>query len=153
MTENEWRDIPSFPLYQANVKGEIRNVKTGKVLKPHVNVHGYVAINLRQKGRYRCKLLHRLLAEVFIPKPEGKTEVNHKDLDRANYSLDNLEWVTSSENKRYSLRRGRGRGACLERQLAILTFEGSAYYSQSMVAKLFGVSRNMVQKTKKNFYA
>lgn len=54
-----------------------------------------------KKGVYKSFSVHRMLAIFFIPNPENKPEVNHKDKNRLNNSLDNLEWVTKSENERH----------------------------------------------------
>ena len=63
---------------------------------------GYAYHNVPvEKGKYKQLLVHRMLAIFFIPNPENKPEVNHKDKNRSNNSLDNLEWVTKSENERH----------------------------------------------------
>lgn len=82
--------------------------------KQTLNHDGYPIVSLMKitKGNhreYRSIPIHILMATAFVPKPKTteKLEVNHKDFDRANYNLDNLEWITHKENVAYSYERGR----------------------------------------------
>jgi hypothetical protein len=77
--------------------GDIVSPK-GRRLKSHVSSHGYVKVCINKRGRF----LHRLLAEAFIPNPKGKATVNHKDGDKTNNAIDNLEWATHKENSRHA---------------------------------------------------
>lgn len=72
--------------------------KFGKSISTRINKSGYVTIAIYYNGKYRRTGLHRILAESFIPNPENKAEVNHKDLNKQNNSLENLEWCTHQEN-------------------------------------------------------
>lgn len=100
MTE-EWRDIEGFDgVYQISSLGRVRSFKTGKerFLKGSVYNTGYKTITLRHNGKDCQKLLHRLVAETFIPNPENKPEVNHINCKRDDNRVENLEWVTHYEN-------------------------------------------------------
>ncbi len=77
-----------------------------KTLKTYVNNSGYECIKLTALKSNKHRLIHRLVAETFIPNPDNKPEVNHKDGNKLNNTVENLEWVTSSENKRHSLDTG-----------------------------------------------
>lgn len=68
---------------------------------------GYRVIGLSKDGRVYAKKIHRLVAEAFLDNPENKKEVNHKDLDKANNTADNLEWVSHSENQKHAYANGR----------------------------------------------
>jgi hypothetical protein len=68
-----------------------------KILKPQ-NKNGYLVLNLRINGKEIKVRIHRLVAMAFIPNPENKPFVNHKDNNRTNNESDNLEWVTHQEN-------------------------------------------------------
>ena len=59
-------------------------------------------LNINVDGKRKCKAIHRMLAEAFIPNPNNLPEVNHKDANRMNNSLDNLEWVTHGQNIKHS---------------------------------------------------
>lgn len=80
----------------------LRN-KTLKKLKPNCD-YGYCILRLTIEGKAVTKKLHRLVAEVFIPNPENKPQVNHKDGDKNNNKLENLEWMTDSENKKHAIK-------------------------------------------------
>ena len=93
---------PQFTHYQIGTLGTIISTKVnkeGRARKVHVNRLGYVCVILSQsKGIPLTKKVHRLVAETHLPNPEGKSEVNHIDHDKANNRLENLEWVTHQEN-------------------------------------------------------
>jgi hypothetical protein len=93
----EWRVINEFPNYDISNFGDIRNNKTGKELKSCIK-GGYANINLKNdKHRQSCKI-HRLVALAFIQNPENKPDVNHKDKNKLNNNLTNLDWMTRKEN-------------------------------------------------------
>lgn len=95
----KWKDIKGYEgLYQVSTNGDVRNLLTGKTLKRRSNGNGYIRIELWKNHKGKKHYIHRLVAETFIPNPEGMPEVNHKDLNRSNNTVSNLEWVTSSLN-------------------------------------------------------
>lgn len=73
-----------------------------KQLKPYPNTWGYLLVDLRKDGKRYLKCVHRLVAETFIPNPENKPQVNHKDGNKLNNTVNNLEWVTCSENQQHA---------------------------------------------------
>lgn len=97
----EWKVIAIAPNYSASNLGRIKNNKTNRILKPK-KVRGYEYICLRKDNKNLCKQVHRLVAKAFIPNPENKPLVNHKDYNRGNNCVDNLEWISSSENQLWS---------------------------------------------------
>lgn len=89
----------SYSCYTFDKQGRFYDIKRNKWLVPHLNDDGYPCITLRNdEGKRKTFKVHRLLAELFIPNPDNKPEVNHKDGDKCNNELSNLEWVTHSEN-------------------------------------------------------
>lgn len=70
----------------------------GLTLKPRISAHGYYYVNLYKNGKRQTVKNHRLVALHFIPNLENKPEVNHKDGNKLNNRVDNLEWATSQEN-------------------------------------------------------
>lgn len=105
-----WKDIEGFEgLYQVSNKGRVRSLdryiwnhkQKGKVLKPQSKNNKYLQVSLSNKGsEKKCKhtYIHILVAKAFIPNPRGCTQVNHKDFDKTNNHVENLEWVTQQEN-------------------------------------------------------
>ena len=106
----EWRSIDGFPNYMVRNTGEIKRLnynKTGKekVLIPHKLSNGYLGINLYDDNKRSCYLLiHRLVAQAFLPNPNGYRIINHKDENRSNNSVNNLEWCSYKYNLNYGNR-------------------------------------------------
>lgn len=93
----DWKTIAEFPNYDVSSLGNIRNNKTGKPLKICVKA-GYYHVGLVNDKNKKTPKVHRLVALAFIENPENKLEVNHKDKNKLNNSLSNLEWMTRREN-------------------------------------------------------
>lgn len=100
-----WKKIKQYENYSINEHGEVRNNTTGKIKKPFLNKsNGYFTVDLWKDNKSFKVTIHRLLAEAFIPNPEGKPTVDHKDGNRQNNSLENLRWATYAEqNSRFGV--------------------------------------------------
>jgi hypothetical protein len=85
-------------MYAISPFGEIVNLKTGKALYPKLNKDGYPRVSIYVNGKPRSMVVHRMVAKAFIPNPEDKPCVNHKDGIKTNCNVTNLEWVTHKEN-------------------------------------------------------
>ena len=99
-----WRNIEGYEgLYQVSNKGRVKSLKYGKerVLRPGINSRGYYCIILCNDGVSKQFQLHRLVAQAFVPNPENKPQVNHKDEKKSNNCIENLEWATAKENINY----------------------------------------------------
>lgn len=90
-----------------NRKNGSKQFIKGRILTPVKCTNGYLEYQINKDGKRYCKMAHRLVAEAFIPNPENKPEVNHKDEDIINNKVDNLEWMTSKENANYGTRNER----------------------------------------------
>lgn len=112
-----WKPISNYEgLYEVSNNGQIKSVgryiksnhnntrfQEEKIRKLTVNNKGYVTVRLCKNGKYKTFLVHRLVAETFIPNPYEYNEVNHKDEDKAHNSVNNLEWCSHDYNIQYSL--------------------------------------------------
>lgn len=77
---------------------------SGSQLKQYQTKNGYMQVSMKLNGKYVKKLVHRLVAEAYLPNKENKPCVNHKDGNKNNNSVENLEWCTYSENELHSHR-------------------------------------------------
>lgn len=94
-----WKDILGFEgYYQINEKGEILNVKTGKLRSLRVKKNGYIDVDLYKEGKVQWKRVYILVAQAFIPNPNNYPIVMHKDNNKSNNYVSNLQWGTISQN-------------------------------------------------------
>lgn len=96
--EEIWKDIEGYEgLFEISSLGNVRNKQTNKLLAVYLSCR-YKNVILSQHPKLISKNIHRLLAIHFIPNPDNKPQVNHIDGNKHNNALENLEWVTQSEN-------------------------------------------------------
>lgn len=109
MSENIeiWKNIEGYPNYQVSNMGRVKRLSTGyyrrteKILKPQLQNNGYLHIKLSQKDKTKCILVHRLVAQVFIPNPNNLPQVNHINENKTDNRVENLEWCTQKYNINY----------------------------------------------------
>ena len=102
------KDVCNYEgLYKIDENGNVFSVRNNKFLNTTVFPNGYEYVHLCN-GKAKTKLLrvHRLVAEAFIPNPNDLPQVNHKDGNKLNNSVENLEWCTNLENMRHSIETG-----------------------------------------------
>lgn len=114
-----WKDIPGYEgIYQISDAGRVKRliewcgnkdqekwVPCNKILNATDNGNGYKIVGLSWKNSRKNHYVHRLVAEAFIEKEDGKNHINHKDHNRENNHVENLEWCTPKENVLYSVPR------------------------------------------------
>lgn len=99
------KDIKGYEgLYAITSCGKVWSYFSGQFLKPEITEKGYLRVSLIKNGKVKHFKIHRLVAEAYIPNPEGKPQVNHKDEDKTHNYVGNLEWMTSKENNNYGTR-------------------------------------------------
>lgn len=100
-----WKDVIGYEgFYWVSDLGGIKS--RYRILGSSLNSKGYVRVKLCRGGTKTSKLVHRLVAEAFIPNPENKPQINHKDGNKRNNQITNLEWVTSKENIQHQFSTG-----------------------------------------------
>lgn len=99
----EWRPVVGYEgLYEVSSFGRVRSlIGKGKERKLVKDEKGYLNVVLCKNGIYKGKKAHRLVAEAFIPNPENLPEVNHRDEDKTNNAVWNLEWCSMDYNIHY----------------------------------------------------
>lgn len=150
-----WKDIAGLEgMYQVSNKGRVRSLrykiyrKDGrecwnrpKILKPMYMTSGYKYVYLGGKNRS----IHRLVATTFISNPEGKKQVNHINMDKHDNRVENLEWVTPSENQQHASYNTNK--SLVIRQRRII-FEMSDYYGipTKIIAEVYGMTAGNIER-------
>ena len=125
----EWRPVEGYEgLYEVSNTGRVRSLdryvkgkgesyrlRKGSILSLVKSNLGYLQVSLCCNGKYKTINVHRLVAQTFILNPDNLPEVNHKDEDKTNNSIENLEWCTAKYNMNFGTRQERYRNTMLER--------------------------------------
>ena len=101
--EEEWKVIENATNYKISNYGQVKNTTTKRILKPTL-INGYLAVGLRANNKTIMSFEHRLVATYFMVCPDETYVVNHKDGIKTNNSVENLEWVSQSENGKHAYR-------------------------------------------------
>lgn len=130
-----WLNVPNYEdRYQVSNLGNVRSkgvwtptkggakqYRAGRVLKPMVNRYGYLYVCLSDGKHKKNKSIHRLVMAAFVG--ESELTVNHKDEDKANNALDNLEYLTAEENLQYGTGKARREAGVLVRRVPVESFD------------------------------
>lgn len=173
--ENEvWRDIEGYTgLYQVSSWGRVKSLERmrwcgnggyykmqERILKPSKNKK-YLRVYLYKEGAYKWYLIHRLVAKAFLPNPSNLPIINHKDENKLNNNVNNLEWCSYSYNNSYNNRAkkvGEKRGKAVV-GVHIVTGEKVFFSSTHEAERQIGIDQTSIckccngkQKTAKGFY-
>ncbi len=99
-TSGDWKSIDGYCNYEISCWGSVRNTRTGRILKSGTCSGGYLVVSLSKGGQLKMYTIHKLVARAWVPNPEGKNCVDHRDGDRTNNHHENLRAATQSENCR-----------------------------------------------------
>lgn len=132
----EWKSIKGYEtLYEVSNYGNVKSLSRvkknhsklqiihGKTLKPEKTRLGYLRVGLSRDGKEKKFLIHRLVADAFIGKNNG-LEINHKDGNKANNHVSNLEWVTRRENIKHAFETGLNKGHEIQSKNLLLEYNG-----------------------------
>lgn len=102
-----WKNVIGYEdYYEVSTQGEIRNRATLRILKPRLDRAGYSLVTLCAHKTRKEMLVHRVVALAFLEVKEGKSCVNHKNGDKKNNTVDNLEWCSHKENTQHAYKQG-----------------------------------------------
>lgn len=157
-----FKQIQDYTRYQVSNYGRVKNISyknTGKeiIANQFKAGSGYKAVQLCEKGKAKIQLVHRLVAEYFLIRKEWQTDVNHKDGDKSNNHVDNLEWSTHSENiihRNRILNKGQGethsRAKISNSQVIEIRELISKGIKNTEIAKIYKVTPQHIYNIKKN---
>ena len=101
--EIEVKDIPGYEgMYAVSKQGDVYSYKTNKIFSPSKTKDGYLKVTLRAGGKAYHYRVHKLVAMTYLDNPDNLSEINHKDFNRQNNNLENLEWISHEDNILYS---------------------------------------------------
>lgn len=150
-----WKEIDDR--YSISNLGRVKSNYANKerILKPTPDVRGYLKVDLRHGETRKSMMVHRLVALAFIknPYPENFKEVNHKDEDKTNNCVDNLEWCDTFYNCNYGTRNQR-KGENCQKQIYSLDKNGAIDYYDSVkeAGKLLGITPTAISKALSDNY-
>lgn len=146
-----WRDIPGYAgKYLASSFGRIkalpnRSRNKSRILKLSLKKSGYLNVSLCKDGVVKTWRVHRLIAMAFLPNPENKPQINHKDGNKQNNRVDNLEWATSSENISHAYKRlGRKSSGGVARKVVRCVETNTKYRSTREAERRTGISHTTI---------
>lgn len=97
--------IPDYPNYSIDVNGVVTNITTKRQVKQQLNQRRYI-VELWKNNKKKHSLVHRLIAQAYIPNPNNLPQINHIDGNPSNNKLENLEWITDRDNKLHAHKTG-----------------------------------------------
>ena len=138
-----WKDIKGYEnLYQISNLGRVRNNKSKKILKICTNKYGYMVCCLHNK-KQQIKKVHRLVAEAFIPNPQKLPQVNHKDENKTNNNVNNLEWCSNKYNCNYGTR-----GERIGKKLSMVLKKKIVQKQDNKIIKIWDSAKEAEEQTK-----
>lgn len=139
MARERKRTIDGFSNYRASEKGYIQNKKTGRILKASPDSHGYMCVGLSKNGKKYTKLVHLLVGRAFLKQPcKEAWQLDHVNGDKRDCSVDNLEYVTPSENMHRAYANGLNHWEGYNERPVRIVETGEVFKSQAECARAIG---------------
>lgn len=140
--KERWAPCKDIERYEASSEGNIRNTKSGRIMKKSVDKHGYETVCLHEYGKQYTKKVHRLVAEAFTDEDISELDVTHRDHDRQNNRLDNLVVRTRQEIIADTYLNGRKQTHKMRPIQCVET--GEVFESIVEAARVMGLSRQAI---------
>lgn len=150
--EEIWKELDDLPNYEISNMGRLRNKNTLRILKTRISKFGYEHITITYGGEQYFRAIHRLVAKTFLINPDNKPDVNHIDENKLNNNVNNLEWVTKSENINHGTRNERVRKAISNSKTLSIpiiatnlkTGEVQEFYGSRECARQLGLNHSLI---------
>lgn len=148
-----WKEAYGFDNYLCNEQGQIYSLISKKIMKTHNDKDGYQQLRMTiKKGKAVTVKAHRLIAQTFLPNPENKPHINHKDGNKMNNAVSNLEWCTAKENNKHARKVGllndcginNSRAVCDQKMLDKIRQLISEGKTNTEIEKITGISNGVV---------
>ncbi len=144
MTKEIWKDIKGYEgLYLVSSLGNVKSIKRDVILKPQIGTWGYRHVRLSKTNGKTIKT-HRLVAETFIPMVNGKNQVNHKDGNKLNNNVKNLEWCDCQENTVHAFGTGLRKSKIKVKDIENIKKMYLAGVQQWKIGDIFGVTQSRI---------
>lgn len=149
------RQILEHDGYHASYDGKIYSSKTRRFLKPRKNRLGYLTVGISINGKKYTRTVHRLVALAFIPNPDNLPEINHKDGNKENNNVNNLEWSSRSSNQKHACDTGlqkpqlgsdHGMSKLKEKDIPIIMRIRSEGQTLRFIANMFNVDAKQIHR-------
>ena len=148
MIQETWREIKDFPNYEVSNLGNVRNKKTGKILKPYDNGHGYLIVKLCLNGARKNLTVHRLVANAFLPNDDSSKTVDHINEIKTDNRVENLRWCSHKHNLNYFHNDNINRGIILTRSN---TYQSQIYVNGKTIYESFKTFEEAVDDYKMKY--
>ena len=159
-----WKEYPDYPFIEGSSLGRVRTIDRyvtckngrkrfvkGQVLTQRCDKDGYLYVVFSVNGKSVYLSAHRFIAECFLPNPLGLPQVNHKDCNRTNNCVGNLEWCTSEYNNAYREKYGKALG-CPVYAVNLNTLEVSQFESQQEADRALGIDQSSISAVTRGQY-
>lgn len=156
--EEIWKIVSGFPKYEVSNMGNVRNIQTGRIRKPQLNRDGYMYMHLIfDNVKTKNLKVHRIVADTFLPKIEGKSFVDHIDGIKTNNKLSNLRWCSFQENIDFAWasgaynNKGENHGMSTLSKNDVIDIKillRTGKYEGLFISKIFGVTQSAISDIK-----